>query len=139
MNAFRSRADSFASDDTFKQERIGTAVQAAVSADRGQRITDQASVNRDEIHASSHFNRPEQNFTGIITMNRELMPKRLELLDARRLAHEPAHDAQIEHLGLEPSDRHATEPPVVGVVSRRLAVRRRGDRVVAPQSRVRGG
>jgi putative ABC transport system substrate-binding protein len=33
-----------------------------------------------EIGAATHFNRPEQNFTGPITINRELMPKRLELL-----------------------------------------------------------
>jgi putative ABC transport system substrate-binding protein len=33
-----------------------------------------------EIGAATHFNRPEHNFTGPITMNRELMPKRLELL-----------------------------------------------------------
>lgn len=33
-----------------------------------------------EIGAASQFNRPEHNFTGPITMNRELMPKRLELL-----------------------------------------------------------
>ena len=33
-----------------------------------------------EIGAASQFNRPEHNFTGLITMNRELMPKRLELL-----------------------------------------------------------
>jgi putative tryptophan/tyrosine transport system substrate-binding protein len=33
-----------------------------------------------EIGAASQFNRPEHNFTGPITMNRDLMPKRLELL-----------------------------------------------------------
>lgn len=33
-----------------------------------------------EIGAASQFNRPEHNFTGPITMNRDLMPKRLEIL-----------------------------------------------------------
>ena len=33
-----------------------------------------------EIGAASQFNRPEHNFTGLVTLNRELMPKRLELL-----------------------------------------------------------
>ena len=33
-----------------------------------------------EIGAATRFNRPEHNFTGPITINRELMPKRLELL-----------------------------------------------------------
>jgi putative tryptophan/tyrosine transport system substrate-binding protein len=33
-----------------------------------------------EIGAASRMNRPEHNFTGPITINRELMPKRLELL-----------------------------------------------------------
>jgi putative ABC transport system substrate-binding protein len=33
-----------------------------------------------EIGVASHLNRPEHNFTGPITMNRDLMPKRLELL-----------------------------------------------------------
>jgi ABC-type uncharacterized transport system substrate-binding protein len=33
-----------------------------------------------EIGAATRFNRPEHNFTGPITMNRELMPKRLEIL-----------------------------------------------------------
>jgi putative ABC transport system substrate-binding protein len=33
-----------------------------------------------EIGAATQFNRPEHNFTGPITINRELMPKRLELL-----------------------------------------------------------
>jgi putative ABC transport system substrate-binding protein len=33
-----------------------------------------------EIGAATHFNRPEHNFTGPITINRELMPKRLQLL-----------------------------------------------------------
>src|SRR5215510_3251980 len=33
-----------------------------------------------EIGAAREFNRPEHNFTGPITINRELMPKRLELL-----------------------------------------------------------
>jgi putative ABC transport system substrate-binding protein len=33
-----------------------------------------------EIGAAIQFNRPEHNFTGPITLNRELMPKRLELL-----------------------------------------------------------
>ena len=33
-----------------------------------------------EIGAATHFNRPEGNFTGSITINRELMPKRLEVL-----------------------------------------------------------
>jgi putative tryptophan/tyrosine transport system substrate-binding protein len=33
-----------------------------------------------EIGAATHMNRPEHNFTGPITINRELMPKRLELL-----------------------------------------------------------
>jgi putative ABC transport system substrate-binding protein len=33
-----------------------------------------------EIGAARQFNRPEHNFTGPITINRELMPKRLELL-----------------------------------------------------------
>jgi putative ABC transport system substrate-binding protein len=35
-----------------------------------------------EIGAATRFNRPEHNFTGPITINRELMPKRLELLKA---------------------------------------------------------
>jgi putative tryptophan/tyrosine transport system substrate-binding protein len=35
-----------------------------------------------EIGAASHLNRPEHNFTGPITINRELMPKRVELLKA---------------------------------------------------------
>lgn len=33
-----------------------------------------------EIGAATHLNRPEHNFTGPITINRELMPKRLELI-----------------------------------------------------------
>ncbi len=33
-----------------------------------------------EIGAATHFNRPEFNFTGPLTINRELMPKRLEVL-----------------------------------------------------------
>jgi putative ABC transport system substrate-binding protein len=33
-----------------------------------------------QIGAASQFNRPEHNFTGLINMNRELMPKRLEIL-----------------------------------------------------------
>ena len=33
-----------------------------------------------EIGAATRFDRPEHNFTGPITINRELMPKRLELL-----------------------------------------------------------
>jgi putative tryptophan/tyrosine transport system substrate-binding protein len=33
-----------------------------------------------QIGAASRFNRPEHNFTGLINMNRELMPKRLEIL-----------------------------------------------------------
>jgi len=33
-----------------------------------------------EIGAATHFNHPENNFTGPITINRELMPKRMELL-----------------------------------------------------------
>lgn len=33
-----------------------------------------------EIGAATQFNRPEHNFTGVITINRELMPKRLELI-----------------------------------------------------------
>ena len=33
-----------------------------------------------EIGAASQYNRPERNFTGPITLNRELMPKRLEIL-----------------------------------------------------------
>jgi putative ABC transport system substrate-binding protein len=33
-----------------------------------------------EIGAATHFNHPENNFTGPVTINRELMPKRMELL-----------------------------------------------------------
>jgi ABC-type uncharacterized transport system substrate-binding protein len=33
-----------------------------------------------EIGASSELARPDRNFTGLITINRELMAKRLELL-----------------------------------------------------------